>query len=106
MIITKHAADKVKILSKKRDVSPAGLRVGVRGGGCSGFSYFLEFAESAKEGDKILETNGVKIFVDNKSFLYLAGTTVDYIDGLGGAGFKFLNPNARRTCGCGESFSP
>jgi iron-sulfur cluster assembly protein len=105
MMITKHAADKVISLIKERDIPPEGLRVGVRGGGCSGFSYFLEFAESSKEGDRILETNGVKIFVDNKSFLYLAGTTVDYIDGLGGAGFKFQNPNARRTCGCGESFS-
>ena len=77
----------------------------MRGGGCSGFSYFLEFAESANDGDRELETYGVKLFVDQKSYLYLAGTEVDYVDGLAGAGFKFQNPNARRTCGCGESFS-
>lgn len=105
MMITKHAADNVISLISTRDTPTAGIRVGVRGGGCSGFSYFLEFTESSKEGDRILEENGVKIFVDNKSFLYLVGTTVDYIDGLAGAGFKFQNPNARRTCGCGESFS-
>jgi iron-sulfur cluster assembly accessory protein len=105
LTITENAANKIKVLSKDREQVPQGIRVGVRGGGCSGFSYFLEFAESSKEGDRILETNGVKIFVDDKSYLYLMGVEVDYVDGLVGAGFKFQNPNARRTCGCGESFS-
>jgi iron-sulfur cluster assembly accessory protein len=103
--ITPTAAEKVKILLESREQAAQGLRVGVRGGGCSGFSYFLEFAEAPQEGDRLLETLGVKLFVDNKSYLYLMGTEVDYVDGLAGAGFKFQNPNAKRTCGCGESFS-
>ena len=103
--ITPTAAEKVKVLLASREEPAQGLRVGVRGGGCSGFSYFLEFAQAPQEGDRELETHGVKLFVDNKSYLYLMGTEVDYVDGLAGAGFKFQNPNAKRTCGCGESFS-
>ena len=103
--ITTTAAEKVKDLLATRDQPAQGLRVGVRGGGCSGFSYFLEFAEGPQDGDRELESLGVKLFVDNKSYLYLMGTEVDYVDGLAGAGFKFQNPNAKRTCGCGESFS-
>jgi iron-sulfur cluster assembly protein len=105
LTITENAAEKVRYLITKSEESTQGLRVGVRGGGCSGFSYFLEFSGGPKEGDRELETNGVKIFVDSKSYLYLMGTVIDYVDGLEGAGFKFQNPNARRTCGCGESFS-
>ena len=71
----------------------------------SGFTYFLEFAEGANKGDRELDSHGVKLFVDSKSYLYLMGTQVDFVDGLAGSGFKFENPNARRTCGCGESFS-
>ena len=81
------------------------LRIAVEGGGCSGFTYFLEFAEDAGKGDRTLESFGVKLFIDPKSYLYLMGTEIDYVDSLAGAGFKFQNPNARRTCGCGESFS-
>lgn len=103
--LTEGAAEKVKELIAKRPNPTAGLRVGVRGGGCSGFSYFLEFAESSRQGDREIDCHGVKLFVDSKSYLYLMGTEVDYVDGLAGAGFKFQNPNARRTCGCGESFS-
>lgn len=103
--LSEGAAEKVKELIEQRPHETAGLRVGVRGGGCSGFTYFLEFAEDARQGDRELESHGVKLFVDNKSYLYLMGTEVDYVDGLAGAGFKFTNPNARRTCGCGESFS-
>lgn len=88
-----------------REQPTAGLRVGVRGGGCSGFSYFLEFTEQPGKSDRELESHGIKIYVDSKSFLYLSGTQVDYVDSLTGAGFKFVNPNARRTCGCGESFT-
>ena len=103
--ITENAAEKVKELIEKREDEAIGLRVGVRGGGCSGFSYFLEFASEYKDGERELDSHGVRLFVDHKSYLYLMGTEVDYIDGLAGAGFKFQNPNARRTCGCGESFS-
>jgi len=103
--LTDNAAQKVQQMITQREQPTEGLRVGVRGGGCSGFTYFLEFSEGAKDGDRTLECHGVQLFVDSKSYLYLMGTEVDYVEGLSGAGFKFQNPNARRTCGCGESFS-
>mgnify|MGYP003694994011 FL=1 len=81
------------------------IRVGVEGGGCSGLMYQLTFDSDIKETDKEFESNGVKVVVDKKSFLYLVGTTLDYSGGLNGKGFIFKNPNAERTCGCGESFS-
>jgi len=81
------------------------IRVGVKSGGCSGLSYDLTFDKSQQDGDKVFEDNGVKIIVDKKSFLYLVGTTLEYSGGLNGTGFVFNNPNATRTCGCGESFS-
>ncbi len=81
------------------------IRVGVQGGGCSGLMYQLELDNEDREGDKSFEDNGIKIVVDKKSFLYLIGTTLDYSGGLNGKGFVFKNPNADRTCGCGESFS-
>lgn len=81
------------------------IRVGVDGGGCSGLSYKLEFDHQLKEGDQMFEDKGVKIVVDRKSFLYLIGTELEYTGGLNGKGFIFNNPNANRTCGCGESFS-
>ena len=81
------------------------VRVGVKSGGCSGLSYELDFDKSKAEEDKMFEDNGVKIVVNKKSFLYLVGTTLEYSGGLNGKGFIFNNPNANRTCGCGESFS-
>ena len=81
------------------------VRVGVESGGCSGLSYKLDFDKSKGEDDKMFEDNQVKIIVDKKSFLYLIGTTLEYSGGLNGKGFIFNNPNANRTCGCGESFS-
>lgn len=81
------------------------IRVGVTGGGCSGLMYNLEFDNEKKEGDQEFEDNGVKVVVDKKSFLYLIGTELDFSGGLNGKGFVFVNPNASRTCGCGESFS-
>lgn len=81
------------------------IRVGVQGGGCSGLMYQLDFDNEEREGDKAFENNGVKVVVDKKSYLYLVGTTLDYSGGLNGKGFVFINPNAERTCGCGESFS-
>ena len=81
------------------------VRVGVKSGGCSGLSYDLTFDNKKEEKDKIFEENGIKIIVDKKSFLYLVGTVLEYSGGLNGKGFVFNNPNASRTCGCGESFS-
>ncbi|MDX1272648.1 iron-sulfur cluster assembly accessory protein [Bizionia paragorgiae] len=81
------------------------IRVSVKSGGCSGLSYDLKFDKEQIEDDKVFEDNGVRIIVDKKSFLYLIGTTLEYSGGLNGAGFVFNNPNANRTCGCGESFS-
>ncbi|WMI68787.1 iron-sulfur cluster assembly accessory protein [Mangrovimonas sp. YM274] len=81
------------------------VRVGVKSGGCSGLSYDLKFDKEQLDEDKVFEDNGVKIIVDKKSFLYLIGTTLEYSGGLNGSGFVFNNPNANRTCGCGESFS-
>ncbi len=81
------------------------IRVGVEGGGCSGLMYQLKFDNKEEEGDKTFEDNGIKVVVDKKSFLYLVGTILDFSGGLNGKGFTFTNPNAGRTCGCGESFS-
>ena len=87
------------------DIASHFVRVGVKSGGCSGLSYELKFDASLEEDDKVFEHNDVRIVVDKKSFLYLVGTTLEYSGGLNGKGFVFNNPNANRTCGCGESFS-
>lgn len=87
------------------DVATDFVRVGVKSGGCSGLSYELRFDKSVADTDKVFEDNDVRIIVDKKSFLYLVGTTLEYSGGLNGKGFVFNNPNAQRTCGCGESFS-
>ncbi|MCF6213362.1 MAG: iron-sulfur cluster assembly accessory protein [Flavobacteriaceae bacterium] len=100
---------KKKVLEMMKDdgfnIATDYVRVGVKSGGCSGLSYELKFDKQSQETDKVFETNGVKIAVDKKSFLYLVGTTLEYSGGLNGKGFVFNNPNANRTCGCGESFS-
>lgn len=87
------------------DTSKDFVRVGVKSGGCSGLSYELKFDTGYAEEDKVFEDNAIRIIVDKKSFLYLIGTTLEYSGGLNGKGFVFNNPNAQRTCGCGESFS-
>jgi iron-sulfur cluster assembly protein len=97
-----HAIDLIKAENRPADTF---IRVGVDGGGCSGLSYKLEFDNNLKEGDQMFEDKGIKIVVDRKSFLYLVGTELEYSGGLNGKGFVFNNPNANRTCGCGESFS-
>ena len=103
--ITPNAVNEVKRLLEKQGHKPGlGLRVGVQGGGCSGLSYKLGFGEE-RTGDQMQEHEGVKVFVDPKSHLYLEGTTIDFVDGLEGRGFRFLNPQAKKSCGCGESFS-
>lgn len=87
------------------DLEKSYVRVGVESGGCSGLSYKLSFDEERKEDDQLFEDNGVRILVDKRSFLYLVGTVLEYSGGLNGKGFVFNNPNANRTCGCGESFA-
>ena len=103
--LTKKAGDRVKEIIDNKEVKPMGLQVGVRGGGCSGFSYYLNFAYEIDEKNRKIESQGIDVFVDPKSYLYLMGTEIDFIDELNQSGFKFVNPNAKRTCGCGESFS-
>ena len=103
--LTPVAAEKVKGLLAGRGKPQAGLRVGVRGGGCSGNSYFMEFCDAEAPDDQIIESNGVRLVVDSRSVTLLGGTEVDYVEGLMGTGFKFNNPNVRHNCACGESFS-
>ncbi len=100
--LTKFAANKIKMLLLEKEES--GIRAGVQGGGCSGFTYQLGF-DNQKENDRVIESHGVTLYVDPKSYLYLMGTEIDFVDELNQSGFKFVNPNAKRTCGCGESFS-
>ena len=99
------AAGKVKELLTQRGTPDIGLRVGVRGGGCSGTQYFMEFCEAEAPGDEVVEAGGVRLIVDLKSMVLLGGTEIDYVEGLMGAGFKFNNPNVKHSCACGESFS-
>ena len=101
------AKEKASQLMKEEGFNPVTdyIRVGVKSGGCSGLEYVLKFDNEKTEADQVFEDNGVKIVVDQKSFLHLVGTTLEYSGGLNGKGFVFNNPNAARTCGCGESFS-
>ena len=105
--ITDKAAEAIRSSMKEENVAvdSAYLRVSVRGGGCSGLMYDLTFDTEQREGDLVIEKDGVRLLVDQKSQLYLAGTTLDFTSGLNGKGFVFVNPNATGTCGCGESFS-
>ena len=103
--ITESAKSKAIQLMSEDNKDGYFIRVGVKGGGCSGLMYDLEFDNEETENDKTFEDNGMKVVVDKKSYLYLVGTTLDYSGGLNGKGFVFVNPNANRTCGCGESFS-
>jgi iron-sulfur cluster assembly accessory protein len=103
--LTKKAIQQVKTILVRENLEGYGLRVAVVGGGCSGFSYKLDFERNEKPGDKTLEMDGVKIYLDETSAKYLKGTVIDYVSGLYEAGFKFVNPNVTGTCGCGTSFS-
>ena len=104
-VTSKAIAEVKKLMEKEKPAENMGLRVGVKGGGCSGLSYVLDFEKAPREDDKILEFEGIRIFLDPKSAIYLKGTQLDFSDGLNGTGFSFVNPNAQRTCGCGSSFS-
>lgn len=103
--ISKDAKNELLALMKAEKEVNKYVRVGVSSGGCSGLSYSLDFDSKKLETDKVFEDNGITLLVDNKSYLYLIGTTLSYSGGLNGKGFVFENPNASRTCGCGESFS-
>jgi iron-sulfur cluster assembly accessory protein len=103
--LTARAAQMVLEAIEQENLKGHGIRIGVVGGGCSGFQYSMDFESAAKDGDLVLEQSGVKLFVDPMSSMYLQGVTIDYVQGLQGAGFKFTNPNAKNTCGCGSSFS-
>ena len=105
VVLTATAIAKVKEIMGQQNPVPAGLRVGVVGGGCSGFSYSMSFENNAGMMDKTFNFEGVKVFVDATSAMYLNGCQVDYVETLEGAGFKFENPNVKSTCGCGSSFS-
>jgi len=103
--LTPNAIKKVKEIMAQQDPLPTGLRVGVVGGGCSGFSYSMSFENNAGLMDKTFDMDGLKVYVDATSVMYLQGCTVDYVETLEGAGFKFENPNVKSTCGCGSSFN-
>jgi iron-sulfur cluster assembly protein len=104
--LTARAAERVREIMRDQGVVEGGLRVGISGGGCSGMSYSLAIDTEERAGDKVFEADGVKVFVDSKSFLYLDGSTIDWKDeGLMQRGFTFINPNSSGDCGCGESFA-
>jgi iron-sulfur cluster assembly accessory protein len=103
--LTEVAAGKVKEIMSQQNPAPTALRVAVVGGGCSGFSYHMAFDNQENPSDNVYEYEGVKVFVDQMSEMYLDGVQIDYIETLEGAGFKFNNPNVKSTCGCGSSFT-
>ena len=104
--VTEKAAEKLKLFAKKEGLEDQfGVRVGVKGGGCSGLLYTLSIDKAAGPDDKVVDQNGIQIFIDKKSYIFLAGTELDFSDGLNGKGFVFQNPNATKSCGCGNSFA-
>jgi len=104
--VTEKAKEQiVKLRQEEKKSEDHNIRVSVKGGGCSGLMYDLGFDDDLRDEDQVYEDKGIKILVDKRSLLYLLGTTLDFSDGLNGKGFQFINPNASRTCGCGESFS-
>jgi len=103
--LTAKAIEMVREAMEAEKLDNHGLRVFVQGGGCSGFQYGLDFDEASRDGDFELEFSGLRVWVDPMSAMHLEGTTIDYVMGISGAGFKFNNPNAKTTCGCGSSFS-
>ncbi|MBI5064938.1 iron-sulfur cluster insertion protein ErpA [Candidatus Woesearchaeota archaeon] len=105
VVVTEKAAEKLKDILKEQKKEGYGLRIEVLPGGCSGFQYAFDFENEKKENDTVIEVSGVNFFVDNESIKMLRGARIDYVDSLQGAGFKISNPNAKSTCGCGQSFS-
>ncbi len=103
--LTQEAVEHIREFAKVEGKPDANLRVAVKGGGCSGLTYVLELAEEPEEDEKVIEEHGLQVYVPKKSYVFLAGTVLEYSDGLNGKGFVFSNPNAKSTCGCGTSFS-
>ena len=103
--ISKEAVDHVRHFAEEAGMPDTNLRVGVKGGGCSGLTYVLDMVQEGSPEDKIIEEHGMKLYVDRKSYVFLAGTILEYSGGLNGKGFVFNNPNAKTSCGCGTSFS-
>lgn len=105
VMFTPKAVEMVKDAMAHENLQGYGIRVGVVGGGCSGFQYSMDFENETKDGDLVIEAGDLKVYLDPMSSMYLQGVTIDYVVGLQGAGFKFINPNAKNTCGCGQSFN-
>ncbi len=103
--ISDKACEKVKEFAANESRDKYGLKVAVRAGGCSGLEYILEIVDGPDENDKIISQNGLEVYIPKKAYIFLAGTFLDYSDGLNGKGFEFINPNAKSSCGCGDSFS-
>ena len=103
--ISDKAFEKVKEFAKNESKEKYGLKVAVKGGGCSGLQYVLEIVDGPDESDKIITQSGLDVYIPKKAYVYLAGTLLDFSDGLNGKGFEFKNPNAKSSCGCGDSFS-
>jgi len=104
LTLTPTAVEKVRTIISERG-GEVGLRIAVTGGGCSGFQYQMSLDKEAAADDKVIEQDGLRVFIDSRSLVYLNGVKVDYVDGLNGSGFKFDNPNSKGSCGCGESFN-
>ncbi len=103
--ISEEAANHVRVFAQQSGKPDSNLRVAVKGGGCAGMTYVLDLIDEPREDDKVIEEHGMRLFVDRKSYIFLAGTVLEYSGGLNGKGFVFNNPNAKTTCGCGTSFS-
>ena len=104
--VTSKAVEQINKIKEKNNIPENyAIRIGIKGGGCSGFSYHMGFDSDSKEGDTVIEHENIKLFIDGKSLFYLSGTELDFSDGLNGKGFVFNNPNAKKTCGCGQSFA-
>ncbi len=103
--VTEKAASKALEFAQKEGRERCGLKIAVQGGGCSGLQYVLELADGPDESDKVISENGIEVYIPKRAFVFLAGTVLDFSDGLNGRGFEFHNPNAKRTCGCGDSFA-
>jgi len=105
MSLSEKAIEQIKLLLAKREKPALGIRVGVKSGGCSGLSYFVEYADSKNQYDEIIEDNGIKVLIDPKALMYLIGTKMDYTETHFKSGFTFINPNEKASCGCGKSFN-
>ena len=103
--MTRRAADKAREFSIKEGRERCRIKIAVRGGGCSGLQYVLELVDGPDDSDKVITEHGIEVYVPKRAFVFLAGTVLDFSDGLNGKGFEFQNPNAKRTCGCGDSFA-